>query len=149
LALFTSRREAERYTDRAAYVFGVFVLPVYEDYRELPRWLRHPWRAGVGWRERISDEVELTADALNAAEIEVVEPGPVAAVVDFDPPEPQEVRVLFAGVSAAGPYLSEAANWNVMLRTQAMSVYGSYDDCPAEQRFTAPGLMPFQLARLR
>jgi hypothetical protein len=78
-----------------------------------------------------------------------VEPGPVAAVVDFDPPEPQEVRLLFARVSAAGPYLGEAAAWNLKLRAQTMSVYRSYDDCPPEQRYTAPGLMPFQLARPR
>ncbi|MDA0160462.1 hypothetical protein OM076_09305 [Solirubrobacter ginsenosidimutans] len=144
MALFASQREAQRHADAAAYVFEVFALPVYEDCSELPRWLRHPWRSQARWRERITDEVTLTADALTAGEIEVVEAGTVAAVVDFDPPEPQEVRLLFTHVSVAAPYLREAADWNVTLRAETTPVYGSYDDCPPEQRFTAPGLMPFQ-----
>jgi hypothetical protein len=138
-ALFTSLREAQRHADGAAYVFSVFALPVYEDYAEVPRWLRPPWRSGTRSRERVTDEVELTADALIEGEIEAVEPGSVVTAVDLDPPEPQEVRLLFAHSSAAAGYLQDAADWAVGQRSETMPVYGSYDDCPPEQRYAVPG----------
>src|SRR5689334_21742850 len=100
-ALFTSRREAQRHADAAAYVFRVFALPVYEDYSEVPRPLRPPWRFETRLMDRVSDEVRLTTDALREGEIEVVKPGPVVAVVDLEPPEPQEVRLLFTDIPVA------------------------------------------------
>jgi hypothetical protein len=134
-ALFTSQREAQRHADAAAYVFRVFALPVYEDYSEVPRAFRPPLRfrpprtSGARLRDPLADEVTLTTDALIEGEIEVVKPGPVAAIVDPEPPEPQEVRLLFTDNSAAARYLQEAADWMEMQRSQTMSVYGSYDDC--------------------
>lgn len=83
-ALFTSQREAQRHADGAAYVFGVFVLPVYEDYCEVPRALRPPWKFGTRLKDRASDETTLTRDALTHSEIEPVAPGPVVAVGDFE-----------------------------------------------------------------
>jgi hypothetical protein len=138
-ALYTSEREAQRHADAAAYVFHVFALPVYEDHTEVPRALRPPWRFGTRFRERVADEVELTADALMEGEIEAVQPGPVVAVIDFDPPEPQEVRLLFTHASAAAGYLQDAANWAVGQRSETMRVYGNYDDCPPKQRYSVPG----------
>ncbi|MDA0167143.1 hypothetical protein OM076_43180 [Solirubrobacter ginsenosidimutans] len=138
-ALYTSRREAQRHAAAAAYVFQVFALPVYEDYGEVPRWLRPPWRFGTRFRERVADEVELTADALMEGELEAVEAGPVVAVIDFDPPEPQEVRLLFTHTSAAAPYLQDRADWAEPQRSDTMPVYGSYEACPPGQRYTAPG----------
>jgi hypothetical protein len=48
-ALFTSQREARRHADGAAYLFSVFVVPVYENDGEVPRALRPPWRFGTRW----------------------------------------------------------------------------------------------------
>ena len=138
-ALYTSQREAQRHADASAYLFRVFALPVYEDYSEVPRALRPPLRYGPHWRERLADEVQLTADALIEGEIEAVAPGPVVAVVDFDPPEPQEVRLLFTHASAAAGYLQDAADWAVGQRSEALAVYRSYEDCPTEKRYTTPG----------
>lgn len=139
-ALFTSRQEAQRHADGAAYVFRVFALPVYEACAEVPRAFRPPWTFGSLGTEQMSDEVTLTTDALIDGEIDVVEPGTIVAVVDFDPPEPCEVRLLFSHASPAMSYIQAAIDWNAgMMRPETMPVYGSYDECPPEHRHTTPG----------
>jgi hypothetical protein len=139
-AIFTSRREAQRHADAAAYVFRVFVLPVYEGYDEVPRAFRPPWKAHRHVREQLSDEVALTTDALMDGEIEVVEAGPVVALVDLEPPELGEVRLLFTHVSPAARCVQDAVEWRGgVMRWETMSAYRSYDECPPEQRYTEPG----------
>jgi hypothetical protein len=138
-ALFTSQHEAQRHADGAAYVFSVFAVPVYEDHGEVPTALRPPWRYGTRWLERISDEVTLTADALRDGDIDVVQARAVVAVVDPEPPELGEVRLLFTNASAAARYLQESRDWAMPMRSEPMPVLDSYDDCPPGQRYNAPG----------
>jgi len=139
-ALFTSQREAQRHADAAAYVFRVFVLPVYEDYSEVPRAFRPPHTFRTHWLGAATDEVVLTAEALQDGEVEVVEAGTLVAAVDFEPPELGEVRLLFTHEEPAAPLIRETLEWGEgLLRTQRMPVYASYDDCPAEQRYAVPG----------
>jgi hypothetical protein len=148
-ALYTSRHQAQRHADSAAYLFRVFAIPVYEDSREVPRALRPPLESRQGWRERVADEVDLTADALLAGEIDVVETGPVVTAVDREPPEPQEVRLLFTHSSAAAGYIQDSDDSNTGQRLDTMSVYGSYDDCPPQQRYDKPGPLISQLVHPR
>jgi hypothetical protein len=142
IALLTSQHEAQRYADGAAYVFSVFALPVYEDYSEVPRALRPPRPAAAPhfWRERISDELTLTADALMEGEIDPVAPGPVVAVGDFESTGPQEVRLLFTHTSDAERYLQDTLDWLAGMQwSDVRPVYGSYDDCPPDARYNVPG----------
>jgi hypothetical protein len=89
--------------------------------------------------ERVSDEVTLTADALRNGEIDVVEPGPVVAIVDLEPPELGEVRLLFTDASAAASYLQDSVDWAETMRSEPMPVYRRYDDCPPAERYSVPG----------
>jgi hypothetical protein len=140
-ALFTSLREAQRHADGAAYEFSVFALPVYEDYGEVPRALRPLSSVAVlGIRERVSDELTLTADALMEGDVAPVAPGPVIAVGEFESTGPQEVRLLFTRASDAARYLQDAVDWAAGMQwSDTRPVYASYDDCPPEARYNVPG----------
>ena len=133
------------------HAFGVFALPVYEDYAEVPRALR-PTTTGVrpDFRERASDELTLTADALMSGDIAPVAPGSVVAVGGFESTGPQEVRLLFTHASDAARYLQATMDWAAGTQwSDTRLVYGSYDDCPPEARYTVPGPALCQLVRPR
>jgi hypothetical protein len=141
-ALFTSEHEAQRHADAAAYVFRVFALPVYDDYDEVPQWLRPPFPrlATTDWPARVADETTLVADAVSAGEIVPVPPGVVTAAGDFESTGPEEVRLLFTHAADAERYIQDMIDWAAGMQwSEPRPVYASYDDCPAEARHTAPG----------
>jgi hypothetical protein len=149
-ALFTSRGEAERYAQAAAYTFEVFALPVYGRYAETPAALRPTGDVTVDLAARAIDEVTITDTAVAAGDLEPAEAGYVVAVGDFESTQLPEVRLLFARETDARHYLREALaaaagqQWSRQMR-----VYASYDECPPGERHDRPGPALSQLVTPR
>jgi len=150
-ALFTSRLEAQRHADAAAYVFEVFVLPVHDRYEETPRALRpDSWVKVTELARAAGDESVLAADALATGQAAPVDAGSVYAVGDFDSTQLPEVRLLFVREADAQRYLDVSlasgtgAQW-----MEVMSVYANYDACPRQVRYREAGPALSQLVRPR
>jgi hypothetical protein len=88
------RWRRQRHADDAAYEFGLFPLPVFDSYDDLPRMLRPDGYVRGTLRRAAADEAEFAR--LVAAEMPTTVVSPVFAASDFESTSMPEVRALYA-----------------------------------------------------